>query len=554
MSGKAVLIIGGSVTGAKLALEQARAGNKVYLVEKFPSLACERTAHNNGSAADQSLVSPMLEELKNNDNIQIITGAQVERVAESDGKFRVNIKQRPTRLIDERCDDCKACIAVCPVNLWDDADQQLALRTAIDSPCAGSGTYNIVKDDMPVCQAACPVNLDIRGYIGLIADGRFDEALALIRERLPFPGVIGRICPHPCEQKCNRGDQDKPLSIRVLKRFVADYELQEQGELKVPPKAAEREEKVAVVGAGPAGLTCAHDLALLGYGVVVFEASSVPGGMLALGIPDYRLPREILEKEIDVVRALGVEIKTDSPVGKGLSIDDLFSKGFKAVFVGVGAHQSQKLGIPGEDTKGVVHGVDFLRDLNLGREVWVGKNIGIIGGGNVAMDAARSSLRLGAKKVSILYRRTRQEMPASDDEIEAAEAEGIEIQYLVAPVEVLSGSGKVKGLKCNRMELGEPDASGRRRPVPIKGSEFDMELDMIIPAIGQATELSFLGENSGIETTKRGTLAADTETLATSRPGVFAGGDAVSGPAMAIEAVAAGKRAAASIDNYLRGE
>ena len=280
----------------------------------------------------------------------------------------------------------------------------------------------------------------------------------------------------------------------------------------------------------------------------------MPGGMLALGIPDYRLPREILEKEIDVVRALGVEIKTDSPVGKGLSIDDLFSKGFKAVFVGVGAHQSQKLGIPGEDTKGVVHGVDFLRDLNLGREVWVGKNIGIIGGGNVAMDAARSSLRLGAKKVSILYRRTRQEMPASDDEIEAAEAEGIEIQYLVAPVEVLSGSGKVKGLKCNRMELGEPDASGRRRPVPIKGSEFDMELDMIIPAIGQATELSFLGENSGIETTKRGTLAADTETLATSRPGVFAGGDAVSGPAMAIEAVAAGKRAAASIDNYLRGE
>jgi heterodisulfide reductase subunit A len=554
VSGKAVLIVGGSVAGAKLALEQARAGNKVYLVERYPSLACERTADSNSPATDQPSASPLWEELRNNDNIQIITGAEIERVAESDGKFRVNIKQRPTRIIDERCDDCKACIAVCPVNLWDDANQQLTMRTAIDSPCAGSGVYNIVKDDMPICQATCPVHLDIRGYIGLIADGRFDEALSRIRERLPFPAVIGRICPHPCEQKCNRGNQDEPLSICGLKRFVADYELQELGRPEVPSKAGTREEKVAVVGAGPAGLTCAHDLARLGYDVTIFEASPVAGGMLAVGIPDYRLPREILEKEIDVVRALGVEIKTNTPVGKDLSIDDLFRQGFKAVFIGVGAHLSQKLGIPGEDTKGVVHGVHFLRDLNLGQKVWVGEKVGIIGGGNVAMDAARSALRLGARKVYILYRRTRQEMPASDEEIEASEAEGIEIQYLVAPAEVLSGNGKVKGLKCTRMELGEPDASGRRRPVPIKGSEFDIELDMIIPAIGQTTDLSFLGGNSGIETTRRGTLSADPETLATSRPGVFAGGDAVSGPAMAIEAVAAGKRAAVAIDNYLKGE
>ncbi len=553
MSGKSVLIVGGSLAGVQQALEQAKAGNKVYLVEKFPSIAGERILPDSDFAADQLFMSPKLEELKNNDNIQIITGAEIEKVAGQDGKFRVRIKQRASRIIKERCDDCKACIAVCPVNLWDDGDQQLSFRTAIDSPSAGSGIYNIVKEDMPICQETCPVHLDIRGYIGLIADGKFDEALALIREKLPFPGVIGRICPHPCEEKCNRGTQDEPLSIRGLKRFVADYELQELGKPKVPAKAAMREEKVAIIGAGPAGLTCAHDLAQLGYRVTIFEALPVPGGMLAVGIPEYRLPKALLEKEIDIVRVLGGEIKTNTPIGKDLTIDDLFRQGFKAVFIGIGAHQSQKLRVPGEDAKGVVHGVDFLRNLNLGKEVWVGEKVGIIGGGNVAMDAARSSLRLGAKEVSILYRRSRQEMPAGDEEIEAAEAEGIQIQYLAAPTEVLTSNGKVKGLRCTRMGLGEPDASGRRRPVPIEGSEFDIELDMIIPAIGQATNLSFLGEDSGIETTRRGTLVTDPETLATTRPGVFAGGDAVTGPDIAIRAIAAGKQAATSIAKYLQG-
>ncbi|MDY6892567.1 MAG: FAD-dependent oxidoreductase [Chloroflexota bacterium] len=555
MSGKAVLIVGGSLAGIQQALEQAKTGNKVYLVEKFPTLICERIGVNGTYDPDNLFMSPMLEEVKNNENIQIITGAEVEKVAEADGKFKIKIKQRASRIIDELCDDCKACIAVCPVNLWDDANEQLSLRTAIDTPCMGSGIYNIVKDDMPICQATCPANLDIRSYLGLIADGKFEESLAVIRQRLPFPGIIGRICPHPCEQKCNRGLQDEPLSICGLKRFVADCELAEKDpKANVTAKAGTRPEKVAVVGGGPAGLTCAHDLAQLGYGVTIFEALPVLGGMLAVGIPDYRLPRELLEKEIDVVRALGVAIKTDTRIGKDITIDGLFKDGFKAMFIAVGAHDSQKLGIPGEEAEGVVDGVYFLRDVNLGQKVWVGENVAVIGGGNVAIDAARCALRLGAKKVSIIYRRSRQEMPASEEEIDAAEEENIDIQYLVAPVEVVSSNNKVKALKCTKMELGEPDASGRRRPVPVAGSEFDIELDMIIPAIGQVSDLSFLGDGSGVETTKRNTIAADAETLATTRPGVFTGGDAMTGPDIAIAAVAAGKRAAASIDNYLRGE
>ena len=261
MSGKTVLIVGGSIAGMRQALEQAKAGNKVYLVEQSASLACERIIADGNFDGDGLFASSLFEELRANENIKIVKGADVEKVTDGDGKFRVKIKRRASRIIDERCDDCKACIAVCPVNLWDDNDQQLAFRTAIDSPCMGTGTYDVVRDDMPICQETCPVNLDIRGYVGLIADGRFEEALSLIRERLPFPGVIGRICAHPCEQKCNRGTKDEPIAICGLKRFVADFELSEGAGMKPPTKAAQRDAKVAVVGAGPAGLACAHDLA-----------------------------------------------------------------------------------------------------------------------------------------------------------------------------------------------------------------------------------------------------------------------------------------------------
>jgi len=551
LGNNAVLIIGGGLAGIQSALEQAESGNTVYLVENSPGIGGERLLYNEDSKT-VDFVSPDLEKVKKNKNIRIITNADIEKVEESDGKFDIKIKKRDIRVIEERCDDCKACIKVCPVNLWDDENQGLSFRTAIDFFDHVNPSYNIVKET-PVCQRTCPVHLDIRGYIGFIADGKFEESLALIKEVLPFPSICGHICPHPCEEECNRGRIDYPLSIRDLKRFVADIEL--QNALKPKPlmivKGEDKGKKVAIIGAGPAGLACAHDLALLGYGVTVFEALPRPGGMLAVGIPDYRLPRDVLEKEIDAVSALGVEIRCNTVIGKGLSLDDLFNKGYEAVFITVGAHKNQEMRIPGEDARRVIPGVTFLRDLNLGKPADVGERVVVIGGGNVAIDSARCALRLGARDVTILYRRSRHEMPASDEEIEAALEEGVKIEYLVAPLQVFTADGKAAGLRCMRMELGKPDTSGRRRPIPVEGSEFDIELDTLIPAIGQVPDISFLGESSGIELTKRGTIAVNPDTLETSRPGVFAGGDCQTGPKIAIEAIAAGKKAAVSIDKYL---
>jgi heterodisulfide reductase subunit A len=552
LGNKAVLIIGGGLAGIQSALEQAESGNTVYLVENSPGIGGERLLYDEDSKT-VDFVSPDMEKVKKNKNIRIITNADIEKVEESNGKFKIRIRKRAIRVIEERCDDCKACIKVCPVNLWDDENQGLSFRTAIDFFDHVNPSYNIVKET-PVCQRACPVHLDIRGYIGFIADGKFEESLALIKEVLPFPSICGHICPHPCEEECNRGRVDYPLSIRDLKRFVADIELQDA--LKPKPlmivKGEDKGKKVAVIGAGPAGLACAHDLALLGYGVTVFEALPRPGGMLAVGIPDYRLPRDVLEKEIDAVSALGVEIRCNTVIGKGLSLDDLFNRGYEAVFITVGAHKNQEMRIPGEDARRVIPGVTFLRDLNLGKPADVGERVVVIGGGNVAIDSARCALRLGARDVTILYRRSRQEMPASDEEIEAALEEGVKIEYLVAPLQVFTADGKAAGLRCMRMELGKPDTSGRRRPIPVEGSEFDIELDTLIPAIGQVPDISFLGESSEIELTKRGTIAVNPDTLETSRAGVFAGGDCQTGPKIAIEAIAAGKKAAVSIDKYLR--
>ncbi|MBI4295128.1 MAG: FAD-dependent oxidoreductase [Chloroflexi bacterium] len=544
-----VVIVGGGLAGVRSALEQSRVGKKVYLIEKCPSIASEKIVGNGNLAADAPFSAADLAELRKDSNIVVITNADVKDIAEKDGRFKLTIGKRPSRVIAEKCDNCQACIKVCPVSLFDDYNQGLSVRTAIDFYTPETATYSIFKEDSPICQQTCPVHLDIRGYVGLIAGGKFKEALDLIRQRLPFPAVCGRICPHPCEQQCNRGMLDEPVAIRVLRRFVCDYEMKASTKPRMAKQSAHKD-KVAIIGAGPAGLACAHDLAELGFQVTVFESLPVVGGMLYVGIPAYRLPKDILQMETRAIEELGVEIKTNTSIGKDLTIDDLLHQGFKAVFIAVGAHQSRKLGVRGEEATGVIHGVDFLRDLNLGRPVKAGDKVAVIGGGNVAVDAARSAVRLGAKKVFILYRRSRQEMLASKEEIEAAEAEGIEIQYLVAPAEVITSNGKVKALRCTRMKLGEPDASGRRQPIPIEGSEFDIELDMVIPAIGQTTDFSFLGKDSGIETS-RGTLVVDPMTLATTRAGVFAGGDAVTGPATAIEAVASGRMVAVAISQYL---
>lgn len=401
----------------------------------------------------------------------------------------------------------------------------------------------------PYCEATCPIHLDVRGYINLIAEGKWSESLALIREKIPFPGILGRVCYHSCETKCQRNKVDQPVAICALKRFVANREETSSWNLTIEEG---KKEKVAVVGSGPAGLMAAYELRKKGYQVTIIEALSQLGGMLRCGIPEYRLPRDVLDNELSIVERLGVEVRLNTRFGKDLNLNQLFAQGYDAVFLGLGAHQGIPLGIPGEDAKGVVQGVNFLRELNLERQTQVGQKMTVIGGGNVAIDVSRSACRMGAE-VTIIYRRSRAEMPAWEEEVKHALEEGIRIQCLAAPLEVLVEDNRVKGLRCVHTELVEPDRSGRLRPKPVVGSEFDIECDMVIVAIGQQTESSALGEEQGLKLTERGTLDADPLTLATGQNGVFAGGDARIGPSSVVEALADGRKAAVSIDRFLRG-
>jgi len=394
------------------------------------------------------------------------------------------------------------------------------------------------------CHNACPAGIDIPRYVRLIARGRPEAALAVVREKVPFPGSLGRVCIHPCEQACQRGlDVDEPICIRMLKRFADDNSngSWKQRAKKSPPTG----KSVAVVGAGPAGLTCAYYLAKQGHKVTVFEALPVAGGMMRVGIPEYRLPRDVLEGEVKVIQDAGVEIRFDTRVEE---LESLFDQGHDAVFLGVGAHEGMKLGVEGEDLPGVIDAAEFLRRVNLGERVDVGQSVGVIGGGNVAIDAARIAPRIGASKATIFYRRTRAEMPAAAEEVDAALEEGIEIFYLAAPTKLTRQNGKLL-LECQRMELGEPDASGRRRPVPVEGSEFTTELDTLIAAIGQRP---LVPEAFQVKT-GRGNVIQVGDNMMTSRKGVFSAGDCQIGPDSVIRAIAGGRKAAEGIDRYLGG-
>ena len=414
-------------------------------------------------------------------------------------------------------------------------------------------TYLIGPIQSSPCTRACPAGVNVKAYVSLIAAGRFQAALDVVRERNPLPGICGRICTHPCESYCNRNKIDDPVAVCQLKRFVADYELAHP-HAKNKPIPRSRKERIAIIGSGPAGLTAANDLVLWGYGVTVFEALPEPGGMLVAGIPAFRLPRDIIKAEIDFIRELGVEIKTGTRVGGKQALGKLLQEGFDAVLIAVGAHKGKKLNIPGEDEyTGVIDCVDFLKRVNFGNPPKVGKKVIVIGGGNSALDSARTALRLESEEVHIVYRRSRREMPAHEAEIAEAEREGIKIHYLAAPKQIVGRDSHVTGLECLKVKLGKPDADGRRRPVPIKGSEFIVEADTIISAISQKPELSFLGSEE-LETTPWGTLQVDKETLTTSRAGIFAAGDATTGPGTVIDAIAAGHGAACSIDHYLRHE
>lgn len=413
-----------------------------------------------------------------------------------------------------------------------------------------NGEERVETDKMPPCMATCPSNMKIREYVGLVSMGKFDEAVRVMKEDNPLPLVCGRVCPHPCESACRRGDKDEPVAINPVKRFAADYDFKAQtdGNNFMPKPAAKKKKRVAVIGAGPAGMTCSYYLALQGYQVTIFEKLPVAGGMLAVGIPDYRLPKEILQNEIDQILALGVELKLNTSVS---SIEDLFKDGFSAVFVGVGAHRPMKLEIDGEDLEGVIPGEEFLKDVALGEKTKLGKKVAVVGGGNTAIDCARVSLREGADEVYILYRRTKAEMPAHHIEIEDADEEGVKFMYLVAPIRVVGKNGKVIGIECQKMELGAKDKSGRRRPVPIDGSEFVLEVDTIMSAISRTPEVEWLDGTKVDIHPRWGTIITDSVTGETSRPGVFAGGDVSLGANIAIAAIGGGKRAAISIDAYL---
>jgi len=482
----------------------------------------------------------------------LITCAEVERVDGDEGNFQVTIHKTPRYIDAAKCTACGDCAAVCPVSLPSEYDQGLIDRKATFKKYAQAipGAFAIQKTDKAPCRLACPAGLNVQGYVQMVKEGKYEAALKIIMEDLPLPGVLGRICPHGCEDACRRCQVDEPVAIRDLKRLAADQFDPRDVKIECLPR---RDEKVAIIGSGPAGLSAAYHLARKGILSTIFEALPEPGGMLRVGIPAHRLPREILDREIELITNLGVEIKTHTPLGPDLSIDDLMNDGYRAVYLALGAHKGIELGIPGEKAQGVRQGVDFLREVNLKGKGPVGRRVAIVGGGNVAIDVSRCAVRLGAEAVMILYRRTRAEMPAWEEEIQAAEAEGVSVAYLCAPQEVLTTDGQVTGLRCIRMELGEPDSSGRRRPVPVPGSEYDLEIDQLIPAIGQTPDLSALEEAADLAFSRWGTAEVDPVTYETGRKGVFAGGDLQSGPWVAIGAIAAGREAAESIARYLDG-
>ncbi|MHC4322528.1 MAG: FAD-dependent oxidoreductase, partial [Planctomycetota bacterium] len=403
------------------------------------------------------------------------------------------------------------------------------------------------------CQYACPVNTPASSYIERIQEGDYDGALGLNYMANLFPHILGRVCTHPCESACRRGKIDEPISICSLKRVAADFAEKEYPTSRLVAKKKGKKKKVAIIGAGPSGLAAGNDLALAGHDVTIFEALPMAGGMLSVGIPPYRLPWNKIEGAVNWVKELGIKLKLNSPVRSSEEFDKLV-KEYDAVYIAAGAHKSPELDISGEDLKGVLHGITYMKDINLGKQAKVPSKVAVVGGGFTAIDCARSSLRLGAKEVFIIYRRTLKEMPAGELEVSMAEEEAIKILYLTTPIKILGDKkSNVKAIECIKNKLGEPDASGRRRPEPVPGSEFTLPVDVVIAAIGQSPDISFMAETSGVKFTKWGTVEVDTESFTTSRAGVFAGGDFITGPRNAIEVIGDGRKAAKAIDDYLSG-
>lgn len=552
---KRVLVVGGGIGGITAALELASCGVQVTMLEQGPSIGGRMIQLDKTFPTldcSTCTLSPKMVEVALQKNIELLSWARPLAMRKGAKGFTVTIHKK-SRFVDmKKCTACGTCFEGCPVVMKSEFNMGTGPRKAIyiPFPQAIPNKATIDKRQERPCKAACadacPIHTNVLGYLKHISEGRFNEAYLLIRQTNPFPSACGRVCYAPCERVCNRGQLDDPLAIRDLKRFAVDqFDL---ASLE-PTQIQKTDKKVAIIGAGPAGLSCAHDLALEGHEVTVYESLPEPGGMLRYAIPEYRLPKSELKKEIDYIEKLGVTITCNTEIGKEVTLDTLKNNN-DALFIGTGAPKGILLEVEGEDLPGIIDGIRFLRAINCGESLSVGRRSAVIGGGNTAIDCARTAKRLGSD-VTLIYRRTRDEMPAADEEVDALLHEGVAIQFLTAPTR-FSGNGKLETMECIRMELGEPDASGRRRPVPIIGSEFSTSVDTVITALGQATETVFTN-TIGLSLGKNKTIQVDPTGLTTIE-GVFAGGDVVTGPAYVVEAIAAGKKAARAISRYLKGE
>lgn len=551
-----VLVIGGGIAGMESALILGDMGFNVLLVEKeasiggkmillskvFPTLDCA-----------SCISTPKMAAVSSHPNIKLVTYSEINDILKrEDGSFFVTLHRKPTFVDPSKCTGCAQCEAVCTVAIADQFNADLIARRAIYIAFSQAVPKKAVieRNGTSPCSYTCPAGVKVHGYVSLVRAGKYDEAFRLHMEDAPLPGSLSRACYAPCEEECTRGYLEGPVPVRGIKRFIVDRYYASHPQPEYGPTEHKNGKKVAVVGSGPAGLSTAYFLARLGYSITIFESQTQPGGIMRWGIPSYRLPKDILDRDIENVTALGVKIITNTKIS---SIKSLREQEFDAIFLAAGITGGRKLSIPGEDLYGIYDCMEFLKNFNLNNYVDVkDKTVVVIGGGNAAIDPARVAIRAGAKRVYFQYRRGREEMPAHKREVEAAAREGVEFQFLRTPTRFIGSNGRLKSLEYINMQLGDPDESGRKRPVPIEGSEKTIDVDLAILAIGLSPDTtSFASE---LELNRNGTIKVNGKTLETSMPAVFAGGDAVTGPSMIVQAIGQGKRAAFYIDRYLRGQ
>ncbi|MCL6448875.1 MAG: FAD-dependent oxidoreductase [Armatimonadetes bacterium] len=550
-----ILVIGSGIGGMEAALKLGDMGYRVLLVEKEPSIGGKMILLSKVFPTldcASCISTPKMAAAAHHPNVQVMVYTEVKEIKKNgSGTFQARLRKKPTFVDPALCTGCQQCETACTVAVPDQFNFGLVARRAayIAFPQAVPKKAVIERAGTSPCSFACPAGIRAHGYVSLVRSGKYEEACRLILESAPFPGSLGRACYARCEQECTRAGLEGPVAIRQIKRFVADYYYGAHPEPEDAPPIAPSGKKVAVIGAGPAGLSAAFHLAKKGHAVEVFEAAPLPGGMLRYAIPAYRIPREVLDRDIKNVTTLGVKINQGKRVTDLAGLKD---KGFDAVFIATGTPRGRKMKVEGEDLAGVVNALDFLRDVNAGRVSLQGKTVLVVGGGNVAIDAARTAMRLGAARVTVQYRRSRAQMPAHDWEIEAAGREGVVFEYLAAPVRFLGENGKLAEVESVQMELSEPAADGRRIPVSVVGTERKRPADLVVIAVGLEPETEYFGDQLAVNADK--TIQVNPATLQTSIPFVFAGGDVVTGPSSIARAVGHGRRAAFFIDRYLRGE